>query len=360
MKKSCILNEPIAHYETETALQNLRTACKALDPDGFHPKLTKHSGPRFQLSLQHLFGISLECENWVWREGKVIFLLKYGKKDYLEAKRFSPITLLSVIGKLFESIPALRINWILTRINALDDNQQGFRSGQGTSRMLYKSFSDINGINYQTCRGVLVGKDLENAFDSVDVNLMTVKLINAGVVGKLARLIHDYLSSRAIRIQINDTVSPQFSCAIGLPQGSILSHLLFIIFIIDIVSDPTFIHYQYADDTTLLVESNTASELLLKASDAIEKVTKWCFRNRIMINVPKTVFLPINFSKEELEQAQKFTHTCTKVVKERLTVTGKEIGAVNHHARNKQRLGWMGPTQAFLSDNKLFQLQNNH
>ena len=110
--------------------------------------------------------------------------------------------------------------------------------------------------------------------------------------------------------------------------------------IIDIVSDPTLTHYKYADDTTLLVESNTASDSLLKASEAIEQVTNWCFRNRIMINVSKTVFLPINFSKEELDQAQSFTHKGTKVVKERLTVTGIEIGAVNETIMTATRKGW--------------------
>ena len=213
--------------------------------------------------------------------------------------------------------------------------------------MLYKIFSDINGINYQTRRAVLVGINLENAFDSVDVNLMTIKLINAGVVRKFARLILGYLSSRAIRIQIDDTLSPQFSCKLGLPQGSILSPLLFIIFIINIVSDPTLAHFKYADDTTLLVESNTASDSLLKASEAIEQVTNWCLRNRIMINVSKTVFLPINFSKEELEQAQNFTHKGTKVVNERLIVTGIEIGAVNETIMTATRKsGLKGPNSS--------------
>ena len=99
---------------------------------------------------------------------------------------------------------------------------------------------------------------------------MTIKLINAGVVGKLARLIQDYLSSRAIRIQIDDIVSPQFSCELGLPQGSILSPLLFIIFIIDRVNDHTLTHYKNADDTTLLVESNTASDSLRNGASGIE------------------------------------------------------------------------------------------
>ena len=172
----------------------------------------------------------------------------------------------------------------------------------------------------------------------MDVNLMTIKFITAGVVGKFARLILDYISFRSIRIQIDDTVSPQFSCELGLPQGNILSPLLFIIFIINIVSDPTLTHFKYADDTTLLVESNTASDSLLKASEAIEQVTNWCFRNRIMINVSKTVFLPINFSKEELEQAQSFTHKGTKEVNERLIVT--EIGPVNETIMTATRKGW--------------------
>ena len=160
------------------------------------------------------------------------FSPKNGKQDYIEAKKFRPKTLLSVIGKLFELFIAARLNWILSRNNALDDNHEGFRGGRGTSRMLYKIFSDIDGINYQTRQALLVGIDLEKTFDSVDVNLMTIKLTNAAVVGKLAQLIHDYLSSRAIRIQISDTVSPQFSCELGLTQRSILSPLLFIIFII--------------------------------------------------------------------------------------------------------------------------------
>ena len=146
--------------------------------------------------------------------------------------------------------------------------------------------------------------------------------------------------SRVICIQIDDTVSPLFTCELGLPQGSILSPLLFIIFITDIVSDPTLTHYKYADDTKLLVESNTESDPLLKASDAIEQVTKWCFWNRIKINVSKTVFLPINFSKEELEQAKKYTHKGTKVVKEKLTVTGTEIGVTNEAIVTATRKGW--------------------
>ena len=101
-EKSCFLNEPVTIREIEIALHNLKTACKAFDPDGFHSKLIKHSGPRFRLVLQQLFCKSLECEKWVWREGKVIFLPKKGKKDYLEAKSFRPKPLLSVIGKLFE------------------------------------------------------------------------------------------------------------------------------------------------------------------------------------------------------------------------------------------------------------------
>ena len=81
-----------------------------------------------------------------------------------------------------------------------------------------------------------------------------------------------------------------------------------------------------------------------------------------MINVSKPVFLPINFYKEELEQARNITHKGTTVVKERLTVTGIEIGAVNETIMTapRKKPDRMGQTQAILSDNKRFDLQNNH
>ena len=119
------------------------------------------------------------ANHWNAKNGigeKEFFSPKNGKKDYIEAKKFRPKTLLSVIGKLFELFIAARINWILSRNSALDDNQEGFRGGRGKSRMLYKIFSDIDGINYQTRLAVLVGIDLEKTFDSVDVDLMTKNL----------------------------------------------------------------------------------------------------------------------------------------------------------------------------------------
>ena len=183
------------------------------------------------------------------------------------------------------------------------------------------------------------------------MNLGTIKLINVGVVGKLARLIHDYLSSRVIRIQTDDTVSPQFNCELGLPQASILSPLLFIIVRIDIVSDPTLTHYIFADDTTLLVESNTASDSLLKASEPIKQVTKWCFRNRIMINVSKrkigtsSKFHPSSASSHQLLQRE--IGTSSKFHPQGHEGSQRKTGCHgnrnwrcqrNHHDRNKKKL----------------------
>ena len=75
-------NQPITSQEVRNAIMKTKLTCKAFDPDGFHPKLLKHSGPYFltQFFLTRLFNTSFDKENRIWRDGKVIFLIQPGKK----------------------------------------------------------------------------------------------------------------------------------------------------------------------------------------------------------------------------------------------------------------------------------------
>ena len=205
----------------------------------------------------------------------------------------------------FESNTAELIILILLQNKVLDDAQEVFRKGRGTSRMLYKIFAN-NQIKCPQQNAILIGIDLEKAFDSVYINLMTIKFIQSGVVGKLAGFVHDYLSNRKVQIQIDAIISDPFSCNLGLPQGSILSPLLFLIFVVDIVDQSICYQYKYADDTKLLVESDCPSKCLDEATQAMNKFQTWCSENRIKINVDKTVFLPINFTEEEYNAVRLF------------------------------------------------------
>ena len=85
---------------------------------------------------------------------------------------------------------------------------------------------------------------------------MTIKHIQSGVVGKLGGLVHDYLSNRKVQSQKDALISDPFTCNLGLPQGSILSPLLILFFVVDIVDQPICYQCKNSDDKTLLVKSD--------------------------------------------------------------------------------------------------------
>ena len=154
----------------------------------------------------------------------------------MEAKNYRRITLLSVVGKIFESIFAERISFLLLQSKELDDAQEGFWKGRGTSRMLYKLFANNNQIKCHQQKTNLIGTDLKKAFDSADISFMTINLIQCGVVGKLAGLDHDYLFNRNVQFQSDALISDSVNWNRGKAQGRIqppLSSLIFIAHLID-------------------------------------------------------------------------------------------------------------------------------
>ena len=231
--------------------------------------MLRYSGPSLSLILTHLFNCCIQKQHWVWKKGKVIFIPKSGKKDYLEPKSYRPITLSSIVGKILESILSQKVLSIISMNNYLDDNQEGFREGRGTSRLLYKIFTDLREVTTSNLKGMLISIDLEKAFDSVNTNILITKLHLAGIKGDLLGIINNLFSTRKIQIILDDFISEELPCHIGLPQGSILSPLLFIIFITDLLdNEPRASVYKYADDLNLTnrTKYNRSHELLIEYS----------------------------------------------------------------------------------------------
>ena len=116
-------------------------------------------------------------------------------------------------------------------------------------------------------------------------------------------LIHNYLSTRRARIKLGKKRSESFDCRIGIPQGGVLSPLIFLIFISDIL-EPTKIVtvYKYANNTSFLVTEDDAEASLHTAIVKISEVKYWCFRNCIKLNETKTAFLAIIFTPDEKQR----------------------------------------------------------
>jgi len=131
--------------------------------------------------------------------------------------------------------------------------------------------------------------DLKKAFDTVSIDILLQKLDFIGIKGNAFNIFSSYLSNRHQRTRVNNIVSEDKLVKIGIPQGSILGPLLFILYINDmpkVSSAATF--YLFADDTTITIKAKNTIELQEKIDDLVPKITRWFHANRLSINASKT------------------------------------------------------------------------
>ena len=142
--------------------------------------------------------------------------------------------------------------------------------------------------------GTLISLDLEKAFDSVWINGLLWKLNNIGITGNVFGLIESFLRNRQLFVEIGEYQSEKFRTQIGVPQGAVLSPLLFIIFVSEMFAGIEAEKFKFADDGNLLISASTTTELHRNTEAALQKFFQWCTKWRLKMNVDKTILVPIN------------------------------------------------------------------
>lgn len=134
--------------------------------------------------------------------------------------------------------------------------------------------------------------DLAKAFDSLNHKVLLEKLECVGIRGNINRWFKSYLESRSVRVKIDGTFSDEFSVCLGVPQGSVLGPLAFLLFINDLPDHITEGQvFMYADDTTILVTAADAEHLTYKLLTVIKEFDAWCNNNQLIINYDKTQYI---------------------------------------------------------------------
>ena len=283
------LNSNITIKEIQKAI---KTTGKSTDNYKFHPQMLKHLGEQAINTLQKLFNLCLETHEWIWTSAEVIFLRKPGKDSYAKPGSYRPISITSYIGKLLEAILTNRIETFLIKTNQTDPFQEGFSAKKNTIRYLNRLDLSISADKARNLTSIGLFVDFEKAFDSVWKKGLLVKLNRLGIQGNIIHLIDNFLNTREIKLNINGHLgNTRNTLEYGLPQGSVISPVLFKIFVSDFVSDltqdPNIELLKFADDGTIKVSAQNSTTCVKNLNHVLKSLNEWSRKWRLKINCDK-------------------------------------------------------------------------
>ena len=216
----------------------------------------------------------------------------YKKKERNKFGNYRPISLLSNISKIYERAFHTRLYEFFETSDLLYRFQFGFRKKHSTDHTLLNIMENIkNKMDTKTFScGIFV--DLEKAFDTVNHTILLKKLEYYGITASAKFWLTDYLSARKQRVVIENEMSSYSFVSCGVPQGSILGPLLFLIYINDMhKATKHSILYHFADDTNLLYSNKDCNLMRKNVNEDLKLIFEWLCANRLSVNTDKTEFI---------------------------------------------------------------------
>ena len=274
---------------------------KSPGQDEFTSKFLKISANMIVPTLCEIFNLSIKTGEYPdpLKIAKVIPIFKKG--DPSLASNYRPISVLSCINKIFEKILFRRLYNFLEKYNILYEFQFGFRQGHSTEHALVEIIDKIKlamDNNELTC-GLFL--DLSKAFDTVNHEILLYKLDHYGIRGPALKLLKNYLTNRKQFVKIGQNKSELRLISCGVPQGSVLGPLLFILYINDLHKACSTGNTRiFADDTNIFFKCKDTNEITRIGSLLMMQLHQWFKSNKLTLNAEKSNFVVFRSKRKNL------------------------------------------------------------
>ncbi len=354
--------DPVDVYEILIGLD----ISKATGPDGISNRILKEAAVPIAEPLSHLFNYSLSVGVFpeTWKIANVIPIFK--KDNPLLCTNYRPISLLCCISKVFEKIMFNHIYEYLKRNKLLSIFQSGFIKGDSTinqliaiCNLLYKNIDCNDEV-------LAVFLDLTKAFDKVWHKGILFKIKKCGIKGNIYHWLGSYLTNRQQCVVLNGEKSDFKYISAGVPQGSVLGPLLFLIYINDICDDLKSQTFLFADDTSIFCPvKNDINKAAENINNDLQKINAWSKRWLVSLNPKKTVYMlfstkrnpspvpPIMIGQHHIDQVKEHKHlglifspclSWTKHISATIAKVNKRLGILKKYkyrfSRNTLEIGY--------------------
>lgn len=269
---------------------------KAPGDDGISTRILKSLNNKTIVRLNHIVNACLQKQYFpdAWKNA-IVIPLKKPRKTGESPLDYRPISLTSFMSKILEKIIYKKTIEVEQQKQIIIKKQFGFVKGKGTDLQIAIIVNEVmknNNLRHSTAMAVL---DIEKAYDTVWRRALFCKMENQQFPPYLIKIIASYLDRRTVQVKIKENKSSKILTTEGLPQGSILSPILFNLYINDIPKTPNTRLAIFADDTAIYASSTRQDQAKIYIQRHLRILEEYYHKWRIRINVEKTQAITFNF-----------------------------------------------------------------
>ena len=301
---NCFYTTPTSPTEVANIIYSLKNSmCEGFDGLCISP--VKETIDLIAVPLSHICNLSFSYGVFPTQLKTAKILPIFKCDDSSLFSNYRPISILPCLSKVFEKLFYIRLSGFLEKFDILNRSQYGFRPRHSTTMAILEFVNNVyEGFENNEC-AVGIFLDLKKAFDTVNHQILIDKLNFYGIRGTPLAWLTSYLTDRQQYVMVNGHVSPNKTVRCGVPQGSVLGPLLFLLYINDLFHSSNYLSFiLFADDTNVFFRHKDLATLVNIVNQELSYVSSWFNANKLTIHPDKSKFIIFHPRRKQIDLSE--------------------------------------------------------